>query len=311
MKKVLVIGDIISDEYRECSFKKMCPDAANVPAFVECAVDLRPGGAANVAVNLASLSPQTKVYLIGSLTIPLAREVKRLSKNVVNMEYCDLDESLVKQRIIVAGEMLCRLDNMRSFSWYAAESICNRLKEFLAENDPDLVIFSDYGAGSLNEDSFQILLSMREKLLVDTKLTDLSPFGSEDKKTRLVKLNSEEWKSVVQTEAAPERFFSAMIVTTGKDGAILSIRNDNGNKSVTHTMKVNGCPANVADVCGCGDTFLAGVAASLLVNDDYFTAVQFANAAASTVVSKPRTAVADLGLTLKLIGRGDQNEASE
>ncbi len=73
--------------------------------------------------------------------------------------------------------------------------------------------------------------------------------------------------------------------------------------SITHTLRVPVHPVAVVDVCGCGDTAMAGIAASLLNSSDPFTAVQFANAAAATVITQKRTAVADLSQTLKLLGR--------
>lgn len=150
----------------------------------------------------------------------------------------------------------------------------------------------------------EILLDMREKLLVDTKLTDLSVFGSNGRKTKLVKLNYDEWRAVTANDAMPERFFEAMVMTRGRSGAYLTIRKDLTDiKSVTHTLRVKGHDVETVDVCGCGDTFLAGLAASLLTSDDVFSALQFANAASATVVTKARTSIADLGLTLKLLGR--------
>ncbi len=305
MKKVLVIGDVIADAYRDCFFKKMCPDAPSVRAIVQNSYDLRPGGAANVAVNLAALSPGTLVYLIGEMSVELARIIKQRGQNRVSMEHCEFtDDPITKERISLDGEFLIRVDTPPTNS-YTAENICHSLREFLSYNDPDLVVMSDYAGGAINTDTLDILLGMREKLLVDTKLTDLSVFGSDGRRTRLVKLNYDEWKTVVTTEAAPERFFSAQVMTRGRSGAYLSIRKDEGNRSVTHTLRVKGHDVEAIDVCGCGDSFLAGYAASLLESDDDFTAMQFANAAAATVVSEPRTAVANLGLTLKLLGRDE------
>ncbi len=304
MKKVLVIGDVIADVYKECTFKKMCPDAPAVKAVVHRTTSLRAGGAANVATNLAELSPDTQVALIGVVDVRLARVIKQTSKNRVDMSYCVFaDEAFTKERVIVNGEMLLRIDNGLSFDEYMAESIEDSLKSYLATNTPDLVVMSDYAAGSINAASMEILLDMREKLLVDTKLTDLSIFANGGRKTKLIKLNHDEWKAVVATEAAPERFFESLVKTYGRYGAYLEIRKDEGNRSVTHTLHVPAHRVLVNDVCGCGDTFLAGLAASLLTNDDVFSALQFANAAAATVVDKPRTSIADLGLVFELLGR--------
>lgn len=307
MRRVLVIGDIIADVYRDCIFKKMCPDAPDVQAIVEHSRDLRPGGAANVAVNLAALAPDIRVSLIGEIDAETARTVKQLSRNRVDMKHCvfvDPGSCAVKERLMLDGKMLLRVDNRLKTDTFVGELIEEKLREYLAENDPDLVVMSDYAGGTINQVTLGMLLSMRDRLLVDTKLTDLSVFGSGDQKTLLIKLNQSEWESVVRTEAAPERFFESLIVTHGSEGSTLMMRKDMGSKSVTHTMKTAAYDVSgkAIDVCGCGDTFLAGLAASLIRTDDAFTAVQFANAASATVVTRPRTSVADLGQTQRLLG---------
>lgn len=304
MKRVLVVGDVIADVYRDCSFKKMCPDAPKVRALVETSCDMRPGGAANVALNLAALAPDAQIHLIGELDGPLGRTIKYFSKNRVNMDFCEYTEDpITKERIILDGEMQLRVDNkLRTYS-VTAEGIEWHLKQYLATHDPDLIVLSDYGAGSVNAASLEVLLSARDRLLVDTKMTDLSVFG-EGSRTKLVKLNRVEWEAVIASEAAPERFFDALVRTWGDHGAFIDMHEQTSPRSsVTHTMHVAAHKVPVADVCGCGDTFMAGLAASLLKNSDYFTALQFANAASATVVSKPRTSVADLDLTLELLGR--------
>lgn len=311
MKRVLVIGDVIADVYRDCSFKKMCPDAPSVRALVTRDIDVRPGGAANVAVNLAALSPETRIHLIGGMEVRLAREVKRASHSRVSMDYCPFwDEALTKERVSDADGLVVRLDNWSEVPGILAEDIEANLRDYLSENDPDLIVVSDYGSRTLNEASWEMLLACRDRLLVDTKLTDLSRFGAGGWRTRLIKLNKEEWHTVQTTEAVPEQFFQALVVTHGGHGAHIHLREQVGEgKSVTHTLRVKGHEVPVVDVCGCGDTFMAGLAASLLKNDDYFTAMQFANAAAATVVTQARTSVADLGETLRLLGREEEDEA--
>ena len=309
MRRVLVIGDIIADVYRECTFKKMCPDAPDIQAIVEHSRDLRPGGAANVAVNLAALAPDVKIHLIGEIDVETARMVKQLSKNRIDMKECfftDPGQMVVKERLMLDGRMLLRVDNKIRTDAYVAEAIERHLRSYLAEHDPDLVVVSDYAGGAISSLTWNILLSMRGRLLVDTKLTDLSVFASGDQKTLLIKLNHSEWETVIQTEAAPERFFENLIVTHGSEGSTLRMRTDVGNRSMTHVLQTAAYDVSgrVVDVCGCGDTFLAGLAASLMRADDVFTAMQFANAASATVVTVPRTAVADLEQTRKLLGWG-------
>jgi D-beta-D-heptose 7-phosphate kinase / D-beta-D-heptose 1-phosphate adenosyltransferase len=309
VKRVLVVGDVIADVYRDCTFKKMCPDAPGVKAAVTHSIEVRPGGAANVAINLAALAPEARIHLVGAIGTDLGRIIKRMSLNRVGLEYCSPWDPLTKERVSIDGELQVRLDNMLQVPTMLAEDVEYHLKQYLAENDPDLIVLSDYGSGSVSPSSLEILLGSRERLLVDTKMVDLSIFADGNYRTRLIKLNYDEWKSVTATEGIPERFFEALVMTRGADGAELTMRQEHGRTSTTHTLRVQAHDVQAVDVCGCGDTFMAGLAASLLKNDDYYTAMQFANAAAATVVSKARTSIADLGLTLGMLGRGEEDEA--
>jgi D-beta-D-heptose 7-phosphate kinase/D-beta-D-heptose 1-phosphate adenosyltransferase len=306
----LVVGDVIADVYRDCTFKKMCPDAPGVRALVTRSLDIRPGGAANVAVNLAALSPDTRIHLVGGIDVELARKIKQLSHNRVNMEHCCFwGEAITKERVFEDGGFVIRVDNMLEVPRIYAEDVEQHLKDYLAENDPDLIVLSDYGAGSVDT-SWDILLEARERLLVDTKLSDLSRFESDGRRTKLIKLNWLEWMRVIEREAIPERFFDALVRTDGSAGAFLDMHEQLGPTSyAVNTIRAPAHVVPVVDVCGCGDTFMAGLAASLLKNDDYFTAMQFANAAAATVVTQARTSVADLGETLRLLGREEEDEA--
>lgn len=303
MKEILVIGDVIADVYNECIFKKMCPDAPSAMALVIDKVRTSPGGAANVAVNLAALAPDCKVTLIGDLSYELSRTIKRLSKNLVNMDFCSIsDDPLRKERVLFDGSLVVRVDNRLSVPEWTSSQIEYGLIEYLGNHDPDLIVVSDYAGQSINSTSWKILLDYRERLLVDTKITDLSFFAEHGRRTKLIKLNTDEWRNVIQTEAVPEQFFDVMIVTRGGAGSKLIMQEKLSERStVTNSYDVLGFDVPAVDVCGCGDTFIAGLAASLSQQSDYYTAMQFANAAAATVVTKPGTAVASLEETIELL----------
>lgn len=301
MKNVLVIGDIIADVYETYKFRKMCPDAPNRSAYVRTGVELRAGGAANVAANLCALSPKTRVTLIGELDSTMARSLKYSTGNRLDMSYCAVTDTmdLSKHRIFHGDEMLMRLDAADRVTAYTQEMVTHHLKDYLANNDPDLILLSDYGHETVGPESMEQLLRMRESLLVDTKEPDLGKFEG----SLLCKLNTLEWQQVLQREAAPERFFRYLVVTQGASGSTLKARRQVGDRtSRTDEMHVRACAVDAVDVCGCGDTFLAGLASSMLQNGDPYTAMCFATAAAATVVTKNGTAVADRNEALKLLG---------
>lgn len=308
VKRILVVGDIIRDVYETYTFKKMCPDVPDAPAMIIDSREEYPGGAANVAMNIATLYPDSYVDVIGVHDYAIAQSMKRIAKGRVGCGYGTPGRVIEKVRIVKDGRVIMRLDDQNIDS-RTAEDVFMRLAEYLRFENPDIIVFSDYASGTVNDDSLNLLLSHREKLLVDTKLTDLSVFGVGGRKTLAVKLNASEMQRVLLKDAQPERYFHALVVTLGADGAMVKLHHDSGDgRTTTHSLKVNGRAVSEVDVNGCGDTFIAGMVASLLSNDDMFTAAQFGNAAAATVVGRPRVAIADLKDTLALLGR--ENEVS-
>ena len=304
MKRVLVIGDVIADVYSEAYFKKACPDAPHASAYVVTGEKLYAGGAANVAMNLAVLAPDCIVDLIGVMDDEMTRLIYKGSSGRVQIYVDPFGSSrcLRKNRIIDQnGRTVIRLDQFECVPERVLMLLRNDIERYFREHDPDLILISDYNGGMLRMFR-ELLLPHIGKCLIDTKETDLSKLDG----ALMIKLNKAELDAVLQTEAVPEQYCRGLVTTLGDRGAVLHVRMPHSRYgvTVTHTFAVNGHRVSAVDVCGCGDTFLAGLAASLLLNDDMFSAMQFANAAASTVVVQSRVAVADLGRTLELVGRG-------
>lgn len=332
MKRVLVVGDAIADVYREFEYRKQCPDAPSTPVAVHVRDDLRPGGAANVAVNLAALAPDIAIDLISVLDVRTAFEVKFSGSSRVNMAWTLMvgsEQALCKERILISGmdadvrPFVARLDNRRQIEPSDVELIEENLQSYLGHYpDVDLILLSDYAGGVLNDRLLQVLAPFRDRLIVDTKRTDLSCFSSGDRapismvpeqRSLMVKLNQDEHRRVLLDESIPEKHFKYFVVTHGPGGTSMVLYRDAGELgyndikimgAVSQTIRLKAIEGiDVRDVCGCGDTFLAGLAAGLLRFDDPYEALAFANAAAATVVSQPRTAVASLEETMRLIGR--------
>lgn len=288
------------DSYSTCSFKKICPDAP-ARAVVIQKRETRCGGAANVALNLAALSPGTDVDLIAVMGSDMGRTVRRSSNGQISVGYSVPTEGLEKNRVIENGEVILRVDSP-NIDEMTADTVYRWLKEYLEDTKPDLIVLSDYAGGTINKASFGLLMSHRDRLLIDSKM-DITDLGSEEHRTFLVKLNNDEWARATTSDPLFELRFRYAVVTRGGQGADLFVRTRERGGSVAHRLHVPSHDVQEIDVCGCGDTFLAGLAASLLKNDDPYTALQFANAAAAAVVTQEKTAVADLRTVLRMLGK--------
>lgn len=308
MKHVLVVGDSILDVYRDCSFKKECPDAPGVPAVIQNSIEDRPGGAANVAANLLSLSPDTVVELIGVVGGRVERSLRGFGwgdRLVLPVTFGD-QLSIVKERTVVDGRTVVRVDSLKEVAQDQAAVVFSLVQEALRHRIPDLIILSDYGAGTVNKQCLDLLLEHRDILLIDTKEPDLSTFRSPEKRSLLVKLNEAEWCAALRRYHSPEEFFDFLVVTRGSAGAFLYIHRESGvgsSASCTRVFSVHGLDVPQVDVCGCGDTFMAGLAACMLTGRDMFDSLRFANCAAASVVSRPRTCVADRSTVIDMFGK--------
>ena len=146
--KILVIGDVMLDEYLFCSANRISPEAP-VPVTKVENRDFKAGGAANVAVNISNLGSQTT--LIGILgddkNAGLIRTI--LKNRNVSYEFV-IDESaptICKTRVISAGQQMIRIDQENVYSEDASKKLIDKTVQLM--KNFDLIVISDYAKGSL------------------------------------------------------------------------------------------------------------------------------------------------------------------
>ncbi|SVB08673.1 uncharacterized protein METZ01_LOCUS161527, partial [marine metagenome] len=162
--KILIIGDIILDEYLQGTVSRVSPEAP-VPVLRPDDRELRLGGAANVASNVKSLG--SKVELIGVVgKDTAAKELRELLRNKsIRASLTNSEKTTVhKLRLLAGQQQLLRLDREESFTkkdWLATKnSFSKKLKGFNA------VIVSDYGKGTLVDVPFLIKESKKRNIPV-------------------------------------------------------------------------------------------------------------------------------------------------
>lgn len=131
--------------------------------------------------------------------------------------------------------------------------------------DYHAVVISDYNKGFIKDEHIEMIISDSElPVFVDTKKRDLHKFyGS------YLKINESEYNNRWSNG-------DRMIVTLGGNGAMYL---EQENKKM-----FAGNPAEVVDVCGCGDTFLSALTYQFLMTNSIDDAIIFANKAASVTV---------------------------
>lgn len=289
--RVLVVGDVMLDRYWFGNVDRISPEAP-VPVVHVQRTEERPGGAANVARNVAALGGQaTLLSVVGddeagrSLAILLEKEhVKTLFHKDAQLP------TTVKLRVIGRQQQLIRIDFETPPS---REVLEDKLGDFESLVDSiDVVILSDYGKGGLTHVAKMIDVAKRhgKPVLVDPKGDDYSKYAG----ATLLTPNRSEFREVVgrwkdESELAAKAAqlreklqLNALLVTRSEEGMSLFT-----SGSATHEPTQ---AREVYDVSGAGDTVIATLGLMLAAGVSMADAMRIANRAAGIVVGKLGTA---------------------
>lgn len=285
---VVVIGDLMLDRFYFGKTKRISPEAPVPVVNVERLEDI-PGGAANVAMNIASLG--AKCSLSGITGQDEAAQVLQQRLSSVSIE-CAFHQTtqhptIIKSRIISAHQQLLRMDFESRFTVESAVGMADKVTSLLVNGG--VMLLSDYDKGTLHDPQQWIKLAKANAMtvLVDPKGNDFSKYQGAD----LITPNLTEFEAVtgeIQSEA--DLIEKAKKLTADFDiKAVLITRSEQGMSLITNDNTEFHLPAiakEVADVTGAGDTVIATLAAALASGQTLKQAVTLANVAASIVVSK-------------------------
>ena len=147
-KKIIVVGDVMLDRYWHGDTSRISPEAPVPIVRIEDS-EARPGGAGNVALNLAALGVDVSLFgLVGedAAASELAEVMRAFSVDAQLLAKTELN-TITKLRILSRHQQLIRLDQEKDFSQVDCSDL---LMNVLASLDQtDLVILSDYNKGTL------------------------------------------------------------------------------------------------------------------------------------------------------------------
>lgn len=290
---VLVVGDVMLDRYWFGDVSRISPEAP-VPVVHVQRTEERPGGAANVARNIAALGGKaTLLSVVGDdeagRTLAYLLEVDRVN----TIFHKDSSQpTTVKLRVIGRQQQLLRIDFETPPSH---EVLQDKLGEFESLVDGvDIVILSDYGKGGLTHVANMISAAKRhgKRVLVDPKGDDYARYRG----ATLLTPNRSEFREVAgrwgndselsQKAEALRRDLEldALLVTRSEEG--MSLFTPVG---ATHEPTR---AREVFDVSGAGDTVIATMGLMLAAGLTLTDAMHCANLAAGIVVGKLGTATA-------------------
>jgi D-beta-D-heptose 7-phosphate kinase/D-beta-D-heptose 1-phosphate adenosyltransferase len=290
--RVLVVGDLMLDRYWHGPASRISPEAP-VPVVHVSDIEERPGGAGNVALNIASLGAQCTVLgLTGDDDAANALE-KNLQAAGVKTRFIRLQENatVTKLRVMSRHQQLIRLDFEDGF---IGQNISGEEIEFAKLLDEhDVVVCSDYGKGSLRNVQSLIALCRERKIpvLIDPKGADFDRYAG----ASLVTPNLSEFEAIVGECGNEDELVEKgqQLCAQCSFDALLITRSEHGMTLIQNDEEVFNLPTRareVYDVTGAGDTVISTLAAALAAGDDIHNAVTLANLAAGIVVGKLGTA---------------------
>lgn len=290
--RLLVVGDVMLDRYWFGEVSRISPEAP-VPVVRVKTIEERPGGAANVARNIAALGAGAALLSVlgddeaaGALTALLAAE------RIETMLHRDAAiATTIKLRVIGRQQQLLRIDFETPPS---REILLDALADFERMLPQcDAIILSDYGKGGLAhiEKMIAAARAQNKPVLVDPKGDDYSRYSG----ATILTPNLSEFREVVGSWKSEQEFDTKAEALRRELGlhALLVTRSEDGMTLFRAAGKVHQAAQarEVYDVSGAGDTVIATLGVMLASGADLVEAVDLANRAAGIVVGKLGTAV--------------------
>jgi len=310
-KKILVVGDIILDQYIQGSVDRISPEAPVPVVLQDGDSRFTPGGAANVANNLSSLGAQ--VVLVGQVGRDreekiLRSELKKRRVNTIGLMADPQGVTSLKTRIIAQHQQLVRVDRENGVS--VNPEICRKILAFIEKNfkNFDAIILSDYGKGVITKDLVRRVCALKRRhkkvVTVDPKVehfnyynqvTCITPNRKETEnairniiithaKGRQLKIKNDKLKTMKDVRMAGQEILNylsleSLLITLGEHGMYLF---EKGQEPFLIGTKAK----EVFDVTGAGDTVISVFTLSLAAGASKQEAAILANYAAGIVVAK-------------------------
>lgn len=300
-KRILVIGDAMLDSYHFGDVKRISPEAP-VPVFLEIGKKkYSPGGAANVAINVAAIGVQTSFFAIAGNDDYGNVLKSQLENGGINTDYLQIRDdyrTISKLRYIGPGnQQILRVDteDVRPITGESLSKLFEKLEEEI--KDFQLIIISDYLKGLLTEETTQRIIALAKQngvpVLVDVKDRNVKKYKdatllkpNRKELAELTGFNTDSFDSAVEAavKLCEDASCKYVLATLGADGMILC----DANGLIRHIKSV---ASEVFDVTGAGDTSIAYLAAELVKGTDIERAMVISNYAAGVQVSRVGTSI--------------------
>jgi len=297
--KVLVLGDLILDEFIWGDVSRISPEAP-VPVVWVKNESFMPGGASNVANNLRSLGAEA--YIVGVVGDDergaiLKGELRQKGINTDGIIVDNTRPTTLKTRVVAHHQQVVRID--KENTEHLNEDVFGRMMAYLENTikKVDAIIIEDYGKGVITANMLKKIIpaakAAKKIIAVDPKEEHFKYYKGV---TVITPNNHEASKAVgfeIKDASGLKKAGSALLNKLGCKIALITLGED--GMAVFQRKRPMSCIPTVAqevfDVSGAGDTVIASYTLSLSAGADPIQAAHISNCAAGIVVGKVGIAV--------------------
>lgn len=308
-KRIVIVGDLVADQFLRGTINRVSREA---PVFIlrHDETETLAGGAANTAVNVASLGGNARLVGLAGKDPNGENLLKRLDESSVATQFVIRSkefQTTTKVRVL-AGQHYAPRQQVIRIDYENRNTISDEVYQELKENlksasaDCDAIIVSDYDYGVASTDLYEFALQLAAgkdiPLLVDSRFR-LENFPgattATPNKEEVERLLGEELTEVGCSELCRKLNYRSLLVTLGNKGMLII---ENGSKPVY--VECIGSTEPV-DVTGAGDTVIAAYALGLASGLGFAESAKIANHAGGIVVMKKGTAAVSMEELLRSI----------
>lgn len=296
-KRILIVGDIILDEFVYTTSNRNSPEYKHVPVLHISEKKQYLGGAANVALNIKKL--KAIPYLVGTVGDDDAAKsiYAMLHKEDISNHYVHTNprqNTTKKLRIFQDNQPVFRLDaeNVNEYPDIENHFILKNIQAAITNHKPHAIILQDYNKGLLNAAVIPEILTLAKEhnllVCVDPKFDNWELY----QEVNLFKPNLIEFNFMSESDGKSESNleknainlkqkinFKNLLVTLGAEGNFIFDGN-NSSFNTQHSTLEN------PDVCGAGDAVIAVASLAMVCGFSLEETAELANKAGFIVCQK-------------------------
>lgn len=316
---IIVVGDLMLDKYISGSVSRISPEAPVQVLNIKHEY-MQPGGAANVALNIATLGPKVTVFGVVGNDTEGSHLKKILKESKIGTGQITSDRTRntsTKTRIIAENQQLARLDKESTDDLDAGlkDELISRISNFIDRNKINAVLLSDYNKGLLSRKVVSEITRITKKrrilCVADPKGKDLSRYKGVNILSPNIKEAADLCGFEITDDKSVKKASDYIVSKCGLDGVIMT-RGKGGISYKVSKNKIKTIPSEareVFDVTGAGDTVISTFLVSYLISQDWELSVSTANRAAGIIVSRIGTSSLSRDEFLELLSGQNNNNS--